>query len=183
LYGSINAMESLRKMPHKMAVSILAVAGCVMTALLSISGAAKGLEAIAALNCILLPMPTVIMLGEWLVVTRLLAGEMPFGKVVSLGEVPVVRWPAVISLIFGCSVGVMTSGLIPALAGLHMGISSVQSWLAALLLFVPLRVLEHRMDLAAQTRKLELLFETVPVDSEGAVAAATAAVMVVGSDR
>ena len=166
LYGSINAMESLKKLPHKVSVTILAVAGCVMTALLSISGAAKGLEAIAALNCILLPMPTVIMLGEWLVVTRLLGGDMPFDKVVSLRDVPAIRWPAVISLLFGVAVGIMTSGLIPALEGLHVGISSVQSWVAAFVLFVPLRVLEHRMQIAAQTQKLELLFETVPVEGD-----------------
>lgn len=162
LYGSINAMESLKKLPHKVSVSILAIAGCVTTALLSVSGAAKGLEAIAALNCILLPMPTVIMMGEWFVVTRMLGGAMPFEKVVALNEVPTVRWPALISLIFGCCVGIMTSGLIPGLESLHVGVSSVQSWLAALVLFMPLRVLEHRMQVVAQAQKLEiLLYETV----------------------
>lgn len=145
LYGSINAMESLKKLPHKVAVGILALCGCVMAVVLSVTGAAKGLESVAAINCIILPMPTVIMLGEWFVVTRVFGGEMPFKRVASMHEVPMVRWPALIALLAGCAVGIMTSGLIPGFEKLHVGISSVQSWLMALATFVPLRLLESRL--------------------------------------
>lgn len=146
LYGSINAIESLKKMPHKTAVTILAIAGCCMAVWLSVSGAAKSLESIAALNCILLPMPTVLMMCEWFVVTRILGGEMPFANVVPMNEAPFIRWPAVLSLIFGCAVGVMTAGLIPGLQSLHVGISSVQAWLTAGVMFIPLRIMEHYLD-------------------------------------
>lgn len=145
LYGSINAIASLKKMPHRVAVSILAIAGCGMTAYFSISGAAKSLESIAAINCIVLPMPTVIMLAEAFVVMRLLGRDMPFKKVAAMNELPAVRWPALISLLFGCTVGIMTSGLIPGLDVLHVGISSAQSWCVAIMMFVPLRLLEDRL--------------------------------------
>jgi purine-cytosine permease-like protein len=159
LYGSINSMESLKKLPHKVAVAILAFFGCCMAVFLSVSGAAKGLEQIAALNCIVLPMPTVIMLGEWFVVTKIFGGEMPYTRVVSLDEVPVVRWPAVIALIAGCTLGIMTAGLIPACESLHVGISSVQSWIFALGVFIPLRLVEYRVDVGSRARDLERLFE------------------------
>jgi purine-cytosine permease-like protein len=151
LYGSINAIESLKKLPHRIAVTLLAIAGCSMALFLSVSGAAKALESIAALNCILLPMPTVIMMCEWWLVTKLLGGEMPFAKVVNMDEVPAIRWPALISLIFGCAVGIMTAGLIPGLQALHVGISSVQSWITACILFIPLRILEHNLHARNQT--------------------------------
>jgi purine-cytosine permease-like protein len=160
LYGSINAMESLKKMQHRKVVAILGIMGCGMTVFLSLSGAAKSLESIAALNCILLPMPTVIMLAEWFVATKIFGGEMPFNRVVSMSEVPIVRWPAVIALIFGCAVGIMTAGLIPGLEQLHVGISSVQSWIAAIAVFIPMRMVEYKLDIAGSTSELERMFET-----------------------
>jgi hypothetical protein len=55
LFGSLQACENLKQMSHQKWALILAALGAICGALLSIFGAAKSIEAVASLNCVVLP--------------------------------------------------------------------------------------------------------------------------------
>lgn len=163
LYGSVNACENLKKWTHKRWVTILAILGALMAAWLSISGASRSLEAIASLNCIILPTPTVIMIAEWFLMAKVFGrGSSFFKRVPEMDELPPVKTAALAALIVGLSVGVSTSGVIPGLEAWKVGICSVQAWAAALAVYLPLRVLEFRRQILLRRRALESLV-AVPV--------------------
>ncbi|HJY81043.1 MAG TPA: hypothetical protein VKK81_08175, partial [Candidatus Binatia bacterium] len=144
LFGQVHAWENLKKIPHKKLVACLAVLGAATAAWLSISGAAKSLEVIASLNCVIVPTPTIIMLAELLLATKILKTATNFStRVTRLQDTPLVIWPGMIALITGILVGVATAGVIPGLEFFHFGICSVQSWLAAVAVYIPLRLMAH----------------------------------------
>ncbi len=156
LFATIQACEAIRNLSHKTWVLIVTAASAITAFLLSISGAAKALESVASLNCIIMPTPTVIMLTEWFLLTkvfktkRIAIDEIPRNE-----ELPIVRWPALVALLFGIGVGLITSGVIPGLDALHVGVCSVQAWLTALIIYVPLRIIEHQQMVAHHTTILE----------------------------
>ncbi len=160
LFGSKQACANLKALPHKIWVSVLAILGAMTAAWLAVSGSAKGLEAIASLNCIILPTPTVIIMCEWALSTWMFRTESRFGeRIPAFSELPIVRWPALIALICGMTVGLLTSGIIPGTADLHVGICSVQSWLTSALMYIPLRILEHRMSISKARHAFEQSFK------------------------
>jgi purine-cytosine permease-like protein len=146
LFGLIAALRSLGSITHKTAVIVLALAGALVAAFLSAAGPVKSLEAVASLNCIFVPTPTVIMLAEWFL-GRSKSGQDFFANIVPFDQLPFIRWPALIALLAGCSVGTLTAGVIPGTEACHIGISAVQAWLTALLVYVPLRQRETRFPL------------------------------------
>lgn len=136
---------------------------------LSNAGIAKSLEAIASLNCVFLPTVTVIMLCEFFMISRLLGQSHDLSHVPDAASLPVVRWPAFIALFAAGFVGVLTSGVIPGSEAFHVGVCSVQAWLTAIVVYMPLRVLEHRLSVATATtntkRYIEKLWATEAAQS------------------
>jgi purine-cytosine permease-like protein len=146
LFGSCMALESLRPLQHRLSVTILAIVGALTAGVLSLTDSAKALESIAALNCVLMPTPTVIMLVEWLLQEKVFRRSCDFASVPAFAEMPSIRWPATISLLAGFIVGIATAGLIPALEPLHVGVCPLQAWLTAGALYAILRAVEYARD-------------------------------------
>lgn len=160
LFGSKQACANLKQLPHKVWVTVLAVLGAMMAAWLAISGSAKGLEAIASLNCIILPTPTVIVMCEWALTSLVFRTQSKFGeRIPEFNELPQIRWPATIALLTGISVGLLTSGIIPGTADFHVGICSIQSWAVAALTYIPLRIAEHRQAIKTARHAFEQSFK------------------------
>jgi purine-cytosine permease-like protein len=143
MFGSCMALESLRPFKHRTSVTVLAVVGAIAAAILSVVDSAKAIEIVASLNCILMPTPTVILLTEWFLQEKIFRKSWDFSYVPSFADLPTIRWPATIALLAGISVGVATSGMIPALEWLHVGICPIQTWLTAAMVYAILRGFEH----------------------------------------
>ncbi|MBS2002733.1 MAG: cytosine permease [Cyanobacteria bacterium SZAS LIN-5] len=162
LYGMINAIENLKKLSHHKVCAALALICASFAAWLSTAGIAKSLESIASLNCVFLPTVTVIMIAEFFVVKKLLGQENDFSAVPELSSLPSIKIPAFAALVIGCTVGVLTSGVIPGLDSLHVGVCSIQAWLAAAFSYIPLRLIEHRRSISqAKVYFEELLSEQI----------------------
>lgn len=155
LYGIINALENIREMPRKKVVAAVTVFGAFAACFLS--GYGRAFEAVASLSCVFLPSATVIMIAEYLLVSRWLGIPASFARVPKFEELPAIRWPAVVSLLGACTVGVATSGVIPGSDCLHVGVASLQAWLTSLIFYLPLRFLEHRKMIAEQRQLLDKL--------------------------
>lgn len=135
MFGMASALENLTSLSHRMAVIILATCGMIAGMALSYCGSAKAVEAIASVNCVLLPPPTVIVLTEWFISSRLLQG----GDRLAVDNLS--RWPAFTALALSVSVGLVTSGL-PGLEFLHVGIPALQCWLLAAFSYSGLRLFQ-----------------------------------------
>lgn len=170
LFGSVSACENLQRWSHKGWVAVLAILGAAMAAWLSVSGAAKSLESIASLNCVIVPTPTLVVLAEWFLMRKFFARDPEcFGRVPELDELPKFRWAATIALVSGISVGVLTSGAIPGTESLHVGICSLQAWATAFFVYIPLRIVEYRREVQSRCMALEALV-AVPCPVESGVA-------------
>lgn len=163
MYGSINAVENLRRIPQKTTVFILALISAALAYYLAGSGATAALEGICSLNCVILPVPTVIMLCEWFWQRKVLKEPAFFLQIPSFEQLPAVRWPAFLAVSVGVTVGIAGSGIIPGTEMLKFGIPSVQGWIAAALVFMLLRRREAKFELAKadnaefdQAEKIEL---------------------------
>ena len=162
LYGMINAIENLKKLPHHGVCAVLALICACFAAWLSTAGIAKSLESIASLNCVFLPTVTVIMIAEFFMIRRLLGQENDFSSIPEVAGLPAVRYPAFIALVIGCGVGVLTSGVIPGTESMHVGVCSVQAWLAAGLSYIPLRMIEHKQSVKTARQNLQKRFQLKP---------------------
>jgi purine-cytosine permease-like protein len=148
LFGLATAFESIWKLEHKYTVAIFAFLGAITAALLSGLGGLHATESVAALNCVFMPVPTVIMLVEWYLSKHLFKTPFDFANVPELSELPRLRWSATIALFAGFAVGVATSGVIPVLEILHVGICPVQAWLTSAFVYAALRLREYRIESA-----------------------------------
>ncbi len=142
MYGMINAIENLKKIPHKLAVVCLAGISSAFAAWLAQAGSSQSLQSIASLNCVIIPTMTVIMIIEEFVIKRQfkLAGDST--QVVPMDKLAVVRWPAIIAAHLGIFVGIATSGVIPGLESWCVGICSVEAWICAALVYYFMRASE-----------------------------------------
>jgi purine-cytosine permease-like protein len=147
LYGSSSALAQLSKLPHKISVTILTICGAIVAGVLSSCGGAQALEKVASLNCVIMAMPTVILVSEYFIVRKWLDIPHELDTIVKDENLPAIRFPAIAALVFGSCVGVATAGIIPALEPIHVGLCSFQGWLAGLAVYVPLRWLEHRREM------------------------------------
>lgn len=148
LFGSSSALSSLAKLPHRTAVVILTLLGAIVACSLSICGGAQALEKVASLNCVIMAMPTVILVAEYFLVRKLFSIKCDLHELPVDADLPMIRTPAIAALVFGSCVGIATAGIIPALEPLHVGICSFQGWLAGLALYIPMRWLEQRREVA-----------------------------------
>jgi len=175
MFGTIQACESLKHLPHRTWVTIIAVISALTAFLLSISGVAKSLDSIVSLNCVIMPTPTVVMLTEWFLLANVFkTSSIENTRVPAFEDLPIVRWPAFSALLSGISVGLLTSGTIPGTGLFHIGVCSVQAWLAAIVVYIPLRIREHKRLIAAQrtilervlARRFEEASARIPVNAE-----------------
>jgi len=161
LYGMINAVENLKKLPHKAVCATLAIFCAAFAAYLSNAGAVKALESIASLNCIFLPTVTVIMFCEFFLIRSILGIRTDFSRVPTFAELPAVKWVPFSALITGYVVGVGTSGVIPGTEFMHVGLCSAQAWLAAAAVYIPGRLIQHRLQERVELRLLKQRSESL----------------------
>jgi purine-cytosine permease-like protein len=133
LFGSSTAFEITFKARHKYSVALLTILGAAMAYTLAAMGAEKALDAIAALNCIILPTPSVIVLTNWVLARRF--GVVDFGQFSHATPT--------IALIVGIGVGLATAGVLPGLHSLQFGFPCLQAWSTAALIFAVLRIREY----------------------------------------
>ncbi|HEY9756231.1 MAG TPA: cytosine permease [Oculatellaceae cyanobacterium] len=150
LYGAINGIENLKEWPRRHVVASLAITGAI--AAYWLASCSNAFEVVATLSSIMLPGATIIMLFEYFWFRRGNESTDTF-SVSAFEHLPSVQPSAVWSLFSGITVGVATSGLIPGLQSLHIGICSLQSWIACGLVYLTLRSLE----LAQAKRQKDLL--------------------------
>ena len=147
LFGTTAAIKSIWSIKPRLAVSLLALCGAITAAFLSTTDSIKALEVIAALNCVVMPTPTVIMLTEWFLRSKVFPRSMDFSDVPDFSDLPAFRlafhWPALIALLSGLTVGIATSGLISSLEYLHIGICPLQAWLTSMVVYAILRKREY----------------------------------------
>jgi cytosine permease len=155
LYGAINALENVRDLPRRKVVSLLTLGGVLVA--VGLADNSKGFEIVAALSSIVLPCATVVMMAEWFIVSRVLNVGADYTRVLSINELPPLRLPALVALVVGCLIGVATSGIIPGTDAWRVGVCSLQGWLTTLVVYLPLRLLEHRRQVARQRQFLEKL--------------------------
>jgi cytosine permease len=159
LFGAVQACENLKQLTHRNWSAIIALLGALCAVMLSAFGAVKSTEVLASLNCVIMPVPTVIVMAEWLLGATLFGiGRVAACTVPSYDELPLWRGPAMISLLAGTLFGIVTSGVFPGTEKLNIGIFSAQAWLVAFFLYIPLRIAEQEK-LKKQQRKLERLLE------------------------
>ncbi len=156
LFAVIQGCETVKQFPHKLWVLIMAITGAIIAFTLSISGTAKSLEAIASLNSFIMPIPTVIMLTEWFLLAKIfkISTKSHIHRH-DIKYLPLIRWPAFIALLSGLSIGLLTAGVIPGCESFHVGICSVQAWLTAAVVYIPLRFIEHQQMISQNLMVLE----------------------------
>jgi purine-cytosine permease-like protein len=168
LFGLAAAVESIRPIRHRSVVTILSIIGAIIAAFLSVTDSGQALETIAALNCVIMPTPTVIMMTEWFLRNKLFGNSMDFSNVPDFAELPAFRWPAIIALLSGLAIGVLTSGLIPGLDYFHVGICSVQAWLTSMIVYAVLRQLEYVKEVGRALLLKAQLMESEVTETIGA---------------
>ncbi|MGH9549939.1 MAG: hypothetical protein ACRD3W_11220, partial [Terriglobales bacterium] len=143
LYAAINGIENLRQYPRKRLTLLLTIAGAIVAAVLS--RWSNSFEAVASMSSTVLPCATVIMLAEWYIISRIEGTRPDFSRIPSLAELPFVRWSAVVALLAGSTVGVVTAGFIPGLERFHLGVCALQSWLSSFVVYMSWRAVELRL--------------------------------------
>lgn len=136
LYALTHAFEGFAKLSHKTLVFYIALVGALASFLMAKMGAASALEQMCALNSVVLPVATVLIVAEYL----LFRGLMKAPAVSS----EKLRIPAFGSFSAGVALGLLTSGVLPGLSYWHIGLPPLQAWLLALVIYIPWRTQEIR---------------------------------------
>ncbi len=146
LYAVVEAFENLFKVKKKHVVFGYAFVCALVAYWLSFSGMAKSIEVISTLNGILIPTGTTILLCEWSI-AKLISDKHSriFDHIKEMHQLPALRLPAMLAFTIGCSVGIVTAGLIPSLEHLHLGIGCLNAWATAAMIYLPVRLLEERL--------------------------------------
>ncbi|HEY9719695.1 MAG TPA: cytosine permease [Trichormus sp.] len=140
LYAAINGIANLRHFQRKKLALVLTAIGAVLAA--ALSKYPNSLEAVGSLSSTVLPCATVVMMAEWYILDRLRNVRTDFSKIPDFTTLPAVQWSSVIALSVGTTIGILTAGIIPGLGHFHVGVCSLQAWLASLGTYLILRPLE-----------------------------------------
>ncbi len=133
LYAFAHAFESFCKMSHRKVVFTVSCLAAVAAGGLAFSRAVSALESICALNAVLLPTATILLTAEWFI----------FRRKHGLNEVlPSAKYSASIAWTSGALLGILTTGIVPGTSSFAIGIPSLQAWLMALAVYIPLRAWE-----------------------------------------
>ncbi len=187
IYGVVSAVESFFKVPKRIVVFTYGLLGGLLGIWLSITGLAKSLEAVTSLNCVFLPGTTVIIISEWFFSRYLAQGKGRFCMAASSssassssassssasssaasnaplsgtsGQEANFYWPAIAALLVGYTVGVATSGVIPALRSLHVGIPFLFGWFSGVGTYLPLRFFTHHRQCRADDKQASVQQQT-----------------------
>lgn len=144
LYAITHALEGAFKQSHKKMVFLVACLCAIAAFVLARMGASSALERICALNCVILPTATVLIVAEWLVVRR--------GRWQHSHPGSEIRWPALVAFGVGSTAGLLTSGILPGF-DVRIGMPPLQAWALALCVYIPWRLLETRVRI---TRRLDI---------------------------
>jgi purine-cytosine permease-like protein len=136
LYGAVNAFENLWKGRRRNVVLILVVAASALTSILSFC--ADALDTIATLNSVILPCATMVIIFHFFVEGKLMARmRSAFLFIPENSGVPesVFNFSspsfsglATGALLTGWAVGIATSGIIPQLKALNVGVWILYAW-------------------------------------------------------
>lgn len=133
LYAFAHAAESFTKISHKKAVLILAILAGGVASLLAVSGTQNALFAVCALNGVILPTASVLILSECLLLRRIAKNQE---------QITPAKWSAIVAWSSGMLFGVITSGIIPGTDMLKVPMPIISAWLLTLCVFWPVRALE-----------------------------------------
>lgn len=143
LYASINGVANLKTFSRKKLTVALTIVGAMSAAFLSKDS--RSLETVCSVSSDVLPCATVIACTEWLIAIK--NKKKPFfTRVPSFSELPAVRWSAIIAFTTGSCVGIATAGIIPGLESWQIGVSSLQAWITALVVYLMLRRFDRLPD-------------------------------------
>ena len=134
LYAFAHAVESFTQMSHKKVVSVLALLAGLVAAGMAVTGTQNAMVAVCALNGVILPTASVLILAEVVIIRR--------GRVLENQDIAAVGRSAMIAWGCGVALGIITSGIIPGTKVLNVGVPILEAWLLALLLYIPLRMRE-----------------------------------------
>ncbi len=144
MYGMINNLENIAPVTQKAGVLGLALVSAVLAFWLATAGSAESLTSIASLNCVILPVMTVIMFSELFVVKKFWLKDDDISAVLPLNTLPPFKWPALIASSIGVCVGVGTAGVIPGLEKFYVGVCSVQAWITGGFIYLAIRLVQLR---------------------------------------
>lgn len=143
LYGSINSIENLYNFPRRKLVMSMMLFTAVVAIALTYWG--RAFEVLSSFNSILLPCVTVILITEYVFLTRDIktrerAAQILFARTKTAGFVA----PAMVALTTGWCVGFATSGVFPlrvfpASELLHVGVWPLYAWTISSLVYMLLR--------------------------------------------
>lgn len=148
LYGAINGFENLVSLPRRQVVALLTVVSSVMAFFMA--DFSRAFDVVCLFSSILLPSSTVIVMAEYFLFRTRSQRQNQMHKVVALAALPRLSVPAILALLAAYTVGIATAGIFPQLESLHMGVCSLQGWLAGLAVYCLLRWCEIRR-LGSQT--------------------------------
>ena len=137
LYAAINGIANLKRWPRTKLTLAITIIGAVAAAILSLDP--NSFEKVCSLSCTVLPCATMVMIAEWFCASRAKNSEPFYTRVPEFSELPTIRWPAVIALLSGCLVGIVTAGIIPGLEAFYVGICSLQAWITTVVVYMILR--------------------------------------------
>jgi hypothetical protein len=124
---------SLRSAISKVVFALAVLAGLVAAGL-AVSGTQNALVAVCALNGVILPTATLLVLAEFFIIRR---GKLGENKMLpAVGNSAIIAWAA------GMLVGIITSGIIPGTKALNVGVPILEAWMLALVLYILLRKYE-----------------------------------------
>ncbi len=139
LYGAINALQNVKRMTHRKTAALLAIAGGITAGVLSCNP--NNFADVASLSSIFLPSATIVMMGEFFLLKKRLFSELKEGV---LSAETTVRWAPILAVLAGCTVGLITTGILPGTKSLHVGIPPLQAWITSILTYMLLTRLEDR---------------------------------------
>jgi purine-cytosine permease-like protein len=133
LYGSINSIENLYMFDRTRLVVSMMIFTSVIAVVLTFHG--KAFEILSSFNSIVLPCVTIILAAEYF----LIRPQMDDSHFLPLNSQALICWSAMVSLILGWSVGILTAGVIHGTEQLHVGVWPLYAWLTSLVSYLMIR--------------------------------------------
>ena len=144
MYAAINGISNVRSIPRKYLTLCLTIA-CALCAFF-LTSSKNSIETVASMSSTVLPCPTVVMIAEWFVIGPMRKMSVDFSIIPELATLPPVKWAALISIAIGSVVGIATAGIVPGWERWHVGVCSLQAWLATFAVYLVCRPIELKLE-------------------------------------
>lgn len=142
LYAATNGVANLKEFNRKKLALVLTLL-CALCAMI-LSKSSNSFEAVASMSSTVLPCPTVVMIAEWYFLSQIWRVKPDFRQVPELSTLPPIKVAALLAVLGGSAVGLATAGIIPGLEQLHVGVCSLQAWIATFLIYIVARPIERK---------------------------------------